>query len=131
MVANEHPHRGMSSSIHVGLNSLTEEEKAYGVVISLADLPFLTPETINVLIDEFLAEGVGMLLPVFKNRAGHPVIIDVHRFRERIEQIQGDIGLREIIAKHPEEARKIPWHNDSVIRDIDTPADLERLLSHD
>jgi molybdenum cofactor cytidylyltransferase len=131
MVANEDSQRGMSSSIHVGLRSLTEDEKADGVVISLADLPCLTPETINVLIDHFLAGGAGMLVPVFKNRTGHPVIIDVHRFGQRIHQIDGDMGLRGIIEKHPEEVTKIPWHNDSVIQDIDTPADMERLSSHD
>lgn len=131
MVTNETPQRGMASSIHVGLNSLTEEEKAAGVVISLADLPLLTPETINALIDQFLLQGAGMLLPAFKNRTGHPVIIDVHRFREHIHQIEGDVGLREIIRKHPEEVKTIPWPDDSVIQDIDTPADIERLSCHD
>lgn len=131
LVANENPERGMSSSIHAGLNCLKEEEKACGVLISLADLPFLTPETINTLIGEFLDERVGLLLPVFKNRTGHPVIVDVNRFRDRINQIEGDVGLRAIIERHPDQVRRIPWHNDSVIRDIDTPADLERLIPHD
>jgi len=131
LVANENPQLGMSSSIHVGLNSLTDEEKSAGVVISLADLPLLTPETINCLIDEFLSKPIGMVLPVYNSRTGHPVIIDIHRFRTDVHQIEGDVGLRGIIKQHPEEVQTIPWHNDSVIRDIDVPSDLERFSSYD
>ncbi|MBE9522298.1 MAG: NTP transferase domain-containing protein, partial [Proteobacteria bacterium] len=54
LVTNENFKKGMSSSIHKGLTCLTDEEKACGVLISLADLPFLTPETINFLINKFL-----------------------------------------------------------------------------
>ena len=128
LATNENFKKGISSSIHKGLPCLTDEEKACGVLISLADLPFLTPQTINFLINEFLKKKMGMLVPVFNGTTGHPVIVDIDRFRDEISQITGDVGLRVLIHKFPEAAKKLPWHNDSVIHDIDTSRDLERLL---
>jgi len=127
LVANESFKKGMSSSIHKGLTCLTDEEKACGVLISLADLPFLIPQTINSLINEFLKEKMGMLLPVFNGTSGHPVIVDIDRFKNEINQITGDVGLRDLMHKFPETVKRIPWQDDSVIYDIDTPKDLKRL----
>ena len=127
LVANENFKRGMSSSIHKGLTCLTDEEKACGVLISLADLPFLIPQTIDSLINEFLKEKIGMLLPVFKGTTGHPAIVDIDRFKNEITQITGDVGLRGLMHKFPKEVKRIPWQDDSVIYDIDTPKNLKRL----
>jgi molybdenum cofactor cytidylyltransferase len=127
LAANEKCKEGMSSSIKAGLRCLTNEERAPGVLISLADLPLLSPKTINYLIGEFQKETVGMLLPVFNEIFGHPVIVDINRFKNEINQIRGDIGLRVLIEKHPKTVRKITWSDDSVIRDIDTKMDLKKL----
>ena len=127
LVANKNFKKGMSSSIHKGLACLTDEEKACGVLISLADLPFLIPQTINSLINEFLKEKIGMLLPVFKGTTGHPAIVDIDRFKNEITQITGDVGLRGLMHKFPKAVKRIPWQDDSVIYDIDTPKDLKRL----
>lgn len=127
LVTNENFKKGMSSSIHKGLTCLADEEKACGVLISLADLPFLTPETINFLINKFLKEKMGMLVPMFNGTTGHPVIVDIDRFEDGINQITGDVGLRGLMHKFPEAVKRIPWHNDSVTRDVDTSGDLERL----
>jgi molybdenum cofactor cytidylyltransferase len=127
LVTNENRKTGMSSSIHKGLGCLTDEEKARGVLISLADLPFLTPRTINFLINEFRKKKVGMLLPVFNGTTGHPVIFDMALFKDDIDGIEGDIGLRVLIRNYPERVTRIPWHDDSITWDVDTPRDLERL----
>jgi CTP:molybdopterin cytidylyltransferase MocA len=127
LVTNENFKKGMSSSIHKGLSCLTEEEKTCGVLISLMDLPFLIPQTINFLINEFLKEKMGILLPVFNGAPGHPVIVDIDRFKTEINQITGDVGLRGLMHKFPEAVKRILWMDDSVIYDIDTPEDLERL----
>jgi molybdenum cofactor cytidylyltransferase len=128
LITNENHRQGISSSIRAGLNCLMDEEKARGILISLADLPFLTSETINVFINEYLREGVGILVPVFEGVTGHPVIVDVNRFQDDINQITGDRGLRGLLKRYPKEVKKVPWHEDSVTCDIDTPGDLEKAL---
>jgi molybdenum cofactor cytidylyltransferase len=128
LIANEEHRQGISSSIRAGLSCLRGEERARGILISLADLPFLTPETINVLVNEYLRAEVGMLVPVFDGVTGHPVIVDVNRFQDDINQITGDTGLRVLLKRYPKEVKMVSWHDDSVTCDIDTPGDLEKAL---
>lgn len=128
LAINEKFQEGISSSIRKGLSCLKDEEKAGGLLISLSDLPLLTPQTINFFIKKFLAQRAGILLPVFNGITGHPVIIDINRFKKDISKIKGDVGLRILIKKYPKMVKKIPWRDDSVTWDIDNPKDLERLL---
>jgi molybdenum cofactor cytidylyltransferase len=128
LITNEDHRQGISSSIRAGLSCLMDEEKARGILISLADLPFLTSKTINVLVNEYLRAEVGMLAPVFEGVTGHPVIVDVNRFQDDINQITGDTGLRVLLKRYPKEVKVVPWHDDSVTFDIDTPRDLEKAL---
>jgi len=128
LIANEDHRQGMSSSIRAGLSCLMDEEKARGILISLADLPFLTAETINVLVNEYLRARVGVLAPVFEGVTGHPVIVDINRFQDDINQITGDTGLRGLLKKYPREVKMVAWHDDTVTFDIDTPADFEKAL---
>jgi len=127
LAINENFREGMSSSIKKGVSCLTDDEKAGGLVVSLADLPLLTSETINFCIKKFLKERAGFLLPVFNDITGHPVIVDFNRFKNDIVKLRGDVGLRSLLAQYPKAVKKIPWQDDSVIWDIDTPKDLKRL----
>jgi len=131
LVINESFQEGISSSIQKGLSCLEDEEEADGLLISLSDLPLLTPETINFFIKAFLEEKTGILFPVFNGITGHPVIVDINRFKNDISKIKGDIGLRILINKYSRVVKKIPWGDDSVTWDIDTPQDLERLQKID
>ena len=128
LVINENHRQGISSSIRAGLSCLMNEERARGILISLADLPFLTADTIDVFINEYLKAGVGILVPVFEGITGHPVIVDVNRFQDDINQISGDTGLRGLLKRYPDEVKMVPWQDDSVTCDIDTPGDLEETL---
>lgn len=126
LIINKDFREGISSSIRKGLSCLKDEEKAGGLLISLSDLPLLTPETINFFIKKFLEEKIGFLLPSFNDITGHPVIVDINRFKNDIGGIRGDVGLRVLLKKYPKEVKKMPWKDDSVIWDIDTPEDLGR-----
>jgi len=127
LVINPNPKQGISSSIHKGVSCLKDGEKDNGVLISLADLPYLRCETINFLIKKFLEKRGGVLFPVFNGVTGHPVIVDMNRFEADIGKIKGDVGLRVLIKKYPGMVKRIPWKDDSVIWDIDEPRDLEGL----
>jgi len=128
LVINENFQEGISTSIQKGIDCLKDEERAGGLLISLSDLPLLSHETVNFFIEKFLEQKAGILLPVFNGSTGHPVIVDINRFKNDINSIKGDVGLRALIKRYPKVVRKIPWSDDSVTWDIDTPQDLERLL---
>ena len=129
LVINKDFQKGMSSSIRKGLSCLKDEERVNGILISLSDLPLLTTETINFLVEKFFEEKIGILVPVFNDTTGHPVIFDMTMFKEDIAGIEGDTGLRVLIRDYPERVTKLPWHDDSVTWDVDTPLDLERLAT--
>jgi molybdenum cofactor cytidylyltransferase len=131
LVINEDFQKGMSSSIRKGLSCLRGDESGNGVLISLSDLPFLTTETINFFIHKYFNEKPGILVPLFNNTTGHPVILDMPLFKKDIAGIEGDIGLRLLIRDYPERVTRVPWHDDSVTWDVDTPQDLERLSEMD
>lgn len=128
LVTNQNPRAGIFSSIHRGLSCLKDEERDNGVLISLADLPHLRSESIDFLVHQFLEKRPGILVPVFNGVTGHPVLVDIHRFKDAIGMIKGDVGLRILIKKYPEMVKKISWDDDSVTWDIDEPGDLEGLL---
>jgi len=117
----------MSSSIRKGLSCLNDDESGDGVLISLSDLPLLTAETIDFFIHKYFNEKPGILVPLFNDTTGHPVILDMGLFKEDIAGIEGDVGLRLLIRNYPERVTRVPWHDDSVTWDVDTPQDLERL----
>ena len=127
LVVNENFQQGISSSIQKGLLCLKDEEKDKGLLISLADLPLLTSKEINFFINKFLIKPEGILLPVYNNLPGHPVIIDFNRFKDDMIKIAGDVGLRVIVKKHPRAVKEIPWQSNSVTWDIDSTKDLEKL----
>lgn len=128
LAVNPTPEAGMAGSLKLGLSSLTESEREDGVLVSLADLPEITPETIQRLVALY-RQGEGKIVaPTFNGQTGHPVILHEPFFRRRIAQIRGDRGLRDILKENREDVTLIPWDDASVITDVDTQTDLEKIL---
>ena len=90
-----------------------------GFLIALVDQPFLTPHLIKNLIDEFYKTDRGIVLPIYKNRRGHPVIFDLKYASEILALSEDSGGLREVVHKHQDDIHQVPVNTDSVIRDID------------
>jgi molybdenum cofactor cytidylyltransferase len=114
---NDHPEKGMSSSIRKGLQAL--DPKSTGILIALGDMPFIKIRTINALIKAFNRENGRIVVPSFRGRRGHPVIFH-RKYEEELLRLRGDEGGKTILLKHPEDVRVIPVRSEGVIRDIDT-----------
>ncbi len=127
LIVNEAPETGMANSLKLGFSALQEMERGDGVLISLADMPRITPEIITRLIEQYRREGAKIMVPTFAGRIGHPVIIHEPSFRGEISEIEGDKGLRDIIKTNKAKVTFVPWDDDSVIADIDTPSDLKNI----
>ena len=126
-VPNLNYREGLSTSLRAGLQALSPSSK--GVMIYLADQPLLEPAEINLLVRSFKeAERVGksIVVPFFRHRKGNPVILAAS-YRQRASEIVGDEGFKNIIKQHPEEVYGVEMENDHVVRDLDTPQDLEGL----
>ncbi len=123
VVLNPYYRRGMSSSIHCGIQHLNP--KSAGILIALGDQPLLKTQTINALLEAFEREEGKIILPSFRRRRGHPVIF--HRtFKEELLRLRGDAGGKSILMRHPGEVCIIPVRSEGVIRDIDIWEDYKR-----
>jgi molybdenum cofactor cytidylyltransferase len=124
VIINPDYRKGMSSSIKAGLASVQPLAKA--ILLVLADQPFVSSHLINHLLREYAKQGKGILIPVYHSRRGHPIIISLN-YKNELMALEGDIGAREIIARHPEDVLELKVESPEINLDIDTPEDY-RLL---
>ncbi len=108
---------GMSTSIVAGLSLISD--KSQGVMLALADEPFVDSQTINRLIEVFGAHNKGIAIPVYQGRRGHPVIFTIG-YKEELLAPKGDIGGRQIINRHPDDVLEVTVNCEGICIDIDT-----------
>jgi len=120
-VVNMHPELGLSRSLRMGIAAIPGEVD--GAVILLGDQPTLTVGTVRAVVAGVLNDR-----PVVAARAdghlGPPVLVMRDAF-DLAKGATGDEGLRSIFTDHPELVTPVDVKTHA--RDVDTPADLERL----
>jgi molybdenum cofactor cytidylyltransferase len=109
--------QGMSTSIIAGLKQI--DKRARAVLIALGDQPFVDSQTINSLVEAFIANKRGIIIPVYQGRRGNPVIFGI-KYKGELLNLKGDIGGREIIKRHPNDVLEVAINCEGVLLDIDT-----------
>jgi molybdenum cofactor cytidylyltransferase len=123
VVYNPDYKKGMLSSIQCGIRSLPADTRA--IVITLSDQPGIPGDVIDLLIKSYKKTKKGILLPVFSQRRGHPILIDF-KYREEILNLSPNTGLRGLVHAHPEDILEVPVDCPNILKDIDTPEDYKR-----
>lgn len=117
---------GMSSTLRLGVATLSgaRTPPVDGAMICLADMPWVRPEHLDRLIGAFdPPAGRSICVPVYDRRRGNPVIWGASYF-QKIDQITGDIGARDLLARYASSVHQIVFEDSAVARDIDSPAGL-------
>jgi molybdenum cofactor cytidylyltransferase len=109
--------QGMSTSIIAGLKQV--DKRARAVLIALGDQPFVDSQTITSLVEAFIANNRGILIPVYQGRRGNPVIFAI-KYKDELLNLKGDVGGREIIKLHPDDVLEVAVNCEGVLLDIDT-----------
>ncbi len=117
VVVNSRAEQGMGTSIAAGVLAASE---AAGWLITLGDMPYIQPATI-FRIGDALERKEGIVVPVWKGRAGHPVGFP-HSLLDELVQLSGDSGARSIILRHTRYELAVDDEGTTV--DIDLPTDL-------
>lgn len=96
--------------------------------ILLADMPFITTETLNHLRGEMLkaANDQTILIPEYQGERGQPVGF-AKKYFEALRELSGDTGARHLIKQYRANVSAIPVSDRGILQDIDTPADLSAL----
>lgn len=119
---------GQASSIRAGIEALEALSpfRAGAAIFLLADQPQLTTSVLRALVEKH-AEGLyPALAPLVMDQRANPVLFDRVTFSD-LKALQGDVGGRAIFHKYPVEY--LPWHDDRLLLDVDTPEMYRRLLS--
>jgi molybdenum cofactor cytidylyltransferase len=99
-----------------------------GIIFLLADQPQVNKTIIHALREKH-AEGLyPIVAPMVIDRRANPVLFDRVTFPD-LMNIEGDTGGRAIFDKHRVEY--LPWHDDSLLLDVDTPEQYQRLMSNE
>jgi molybdenum cofactor cytidylyltransferase len=123
IVKNSKWAEGMSSSIKVGLNTLTGE--VGGVVFLQADQPQIPPQLIKSLVGAHQSSLSPIIAPQIDGQRGNPVLFDADTFPNLLA-IEGDVGGRALFSHYPVEW--VTWHDPKMLLDIDSPEDYQLFL---
>jgi molybdenum cofactor cytidylyltransferase len=122
-VINSDWEKGQFSSLKTGLSKINED--VCGALVTLVDHPFVASETYKQMKEAFAKFPKRILIPVYENRRGHPIIIPGEIINQII-QSPDDVNLRDIIKNHESMVVRFRCDDSGVIKDIDTMDDLER-----
>jgi molybdenum cofactor cytidylyltransferase len=115
---------GMSSSIKCGVQAVNENSEA--ILIALADQPQISPSVINQVIEAYEKTNPHIVIPVFNNRRGHPIILQA-KLKEEILAITPEIGLKQVVRAREAQTLYVNVADEAVLLDFDYPEDYRRL----
>jgi molybdenum cofactor cytidylyltransferase len=115
---------GQSQSLQIGLLEICQSFAS--VMFLLGDQPMLSPDTINIMLNEFWNSEKDICVPVYKGKRGNPTIFSQMMY-EKLFTIHGDIGARDIIQANPSRVLTIEVNDPLCFFDIDSAEDFDKL----
>jgi CTP:molybdopterin cytidylyltransferase MocA len=106
---------GQLSSLRAGLRHVPRNA---AFMLYPVDYPLLTPRAIRRLVAGFRRKRADqtIVLPVFRGRAGHPVIFSPSLRGE----LTGARNARDVVGKEPQRVKRIPLGTSAIWEDFDT-----------
>lgn len=119
-VKNLNSEIGKSSSIHLGVNKVSEN---LPMMFFVCDQPLLSLDTVNKLIKAYNKNNL-ITYPVINNRRGAPVIFPPE-MKEELLSLKNDQGGMLLVKD--KNRNEVPIENEEDLVDIDTEEDYENL----
>ena len=124
--------QGMGQTLAHGIRAIMDDERGGqaldGVLVALADMPAIRPQTLRQLVLAFEARAPHILAvaPTWRGRRGHPVVF-APALLPALTALRGDQGARELLMSDPRALALMPVEDEGVVLDADTPEALKRL----
>jgi len=125
VVRNTDPSRGQLSSLWIGMDSAVTADTT-GLMVTLVDVPLLSPGTIRQVIDAWRRTRACIVRPARGTRHGHPVIFGRALFDE-LRAAPLEEGAKVVVRAHAHEIVDVPVDDEGALTDVDTPADYASL----
>ncbi len=123
IVNNSNYKSGMLSSVRCGLRELPQQCQA--VLVALGDQPSINTELIDQMLRAFAATEKRILVPLYNDKRGHPILFS-EVYRNEILTQYDNVGLRGLLYDHPEELFELTVTTSGVLSDMDYPEDYRR-----
>jgi len=125
-VYNKDFKKGISSSIKIGLNHISKKSEAF--FISLGDMPNINQNIYNKLIKSRLKYNKKLkpkhkkeiIIPTFEGKNGNPILFSKF-MKHKVMLVKNDLGAIDIIKLNKEKILNVPFNNDGLFLDFDTP----------
>ncbi|WP_372423332.1 nucleotidyltransferase family protein [Salinarimonas chemoclinalis] len=126
VVDNPHWEEGLSTSLQAGFAALPEAARA--AIVCLGDMPLVSPALLDALVAAHEeTPDVAAVVPVHAGERGNPVLL-ARRLGPDIAGLAGDRGAGPLL-KGRADVLELDWGDESILRDVDTPAALAALAS--
>ena len=120
--------QGQSASLKAGVG-VADEMGAAGVIVLLADQPFVTREIINHLVDEFASSHIVSYISCSHEGMLKPPVLFARSLFPMLMELTGDQGARAVIrGEMREQGKQIEVENNIHFLDIDTEEEYQFLL---
>jgi molybdenum cofactor cytidylyltransferase len=123
VVLNKDFQAGISSSIKCGLANVPDD--CAGMIIMVADQPYLTSTHLDMLIDRFQESPKSIIALSNHGEPRNPVLIPVE-LAPALEKLQDDEGARALVKKNPRTVL-VEVADSKVFLDVDTKDSLLKL----
>jgi molybdenum cofactor cytidylyltransferase len=129
VVENPRYEEGQLSSLLVGLAAVEQRyDDVDAVMVTLVDLPLISPATVRSVLDAFLAKPDAPLVrPRRAGHYGHPVIFNRSIFGE-LRRADPSKGAKPVVHAHAAQEMNVDVDDDGAFIDIDTPEDYARFI---
>jgi CTP:molybdopterin cytidylyltransferase MocA len=113
----------MFESIRAGLRAALCIDSNPTVVLQPGDHPEVASSTLSTLETWSMKRPGRVIIPQIADGGGHPVLIP-SRICMMLVEAECPAGLGRFWLDHPDLCHRVPVDDRTVVRDIDTPADL-------
>jgi molybdenum cofactor cytidylyltransferase len=112
LVWNPDYEQGKATSIKKGVAAI--DHNADCIIILSVDQP-VSHSLIDVMINEFNQTNRNIIIPIYKNRRGHPILCST-KIRDEIMQINEEtFGLKAILQNRSQEIKELKVEEESVL----------------
>ncbi|MFP6598038.1 MAG: nucleotidyltransferase family protein [Candidatus Hydrogenedentota bacterium] len=125
IVDNPDYEQGMLSSVRSGLAAVKDRFDAS--LICLGDQPAIQTSAINAVVRAGSLDGSRIIVPVYRDRRGHPLYIPSTYWPKVTESYDGT-GLRGLLDEFSDDVQHLSLDESWILDDMDYPVDYQREL---
>jgi molybdenum cofactor cytidylyltransferase len=122
VVVNPHFEKGKTESVKSGLRAVKKEADC--LILMNIDQP-VTYQILNQMIDHFYQTKKNIVIPVYKERRGHPILFSTSLIEELSHVKEETQGLKEIIHRRSEDISELNINDPSILLNFNTIDDFE------